>query len=242
MDVAVVGLGAGALACYSGPCEHMVFYEINPADVEVAYRYFTFLSDSFPPGRKDRLAAAVAVLGLSSSGEPGAGWTRAVSGSGLAALAEPALSPPRCEVVLGDARLSLEAVEDRKYQVIVLDAFSSDSIPVHLITREALDLYFRKLAEDGVLVVHVSNNYLNLEPVLGNLAADRQLVGRYQWDSKIEKEPGKHPSQWAVLARRPEHLGAVATDPAWKPIATRPGLGVWTDDYSNLLGVLRWLR
>src|SRR5262249_32665689 len=112
-------------------------------------------------------------------------------------------------VVLGDARLKLEERAQNgppeKFALLVVDAFSSDAIPLHLITREALAIYLQNLAEDGLLVFHISNRYLDLEPVLGNLAADVGLTGVIQndYDNGI---PGKASSSWAVLARRPEGL------------------------------------
>ena len=85
-------------------------------------------------------------------------------------------APGSTEIVLGDARLSLQEARDGTYGLIVADAFSSDAIPTHLITREALALYFRKLTENGTLAFHISNRYLNLRPVLGNLARDAGLT------------------------------------------------------------------
>jgi hypothetical protein len=145
-------------------------------------------------------------------------------------------------IVLGDARLRLREAEDHKYGIIVVDAFSSDAIPIHLITREALELYFRKLTDDGVLAVHISNRHLDLEPVLGNLARELGLVGlrRYDSDADTRSVPGISVSDWVVLAHRREDLGQLADDERWKAIETNPKVGIWTDDYSNLLGVFMW--
>jgi SAM-dependent methyltransferase len=145
-------------------------------------------------------------------------------------------------VVLGDARLRLEDATDDQYDLMVIDAFSSDAIPIHLITREAIQLYFQKLQKNGLLAVHISNRYLDLQPVLGNLAKDLKLVGRCRYDSDEEKHPGKASSEWVILARQEEDLGALAKEENWKPIRTNPEVGVWTDDYSNLLRVLEWRK
>ncbi|HLJ94945.1 MAG TPA: fused MFS/spermidine synthase [Gemmataceae bacterium] len=146
------------------------------------------------------------------------------------------------QIILGDARLRLQEAEDKKYGIIVVDAFSSDAIPIHLITREALELYFRKLSEDGILAVHISNRHLDLQPVLGNLARVLGLVALREYDSDAERRPvpGISVSDWVILARRREDFGKLAEDERWKPIETDPKVGVWTDDYSNLLSVFMW--
>jgi hypothetical protein len=148
-----------------------------------------------------------------------------------------------CEVVLGDARRQLARVPDGSFDLLVLDAFSSDAIPVHLLTREALALYVRKLAPGGVLAMHLSNNHLDLPPLVGRLARDHDppLVVRYAHDepSEAEREDGKAASQWVVLARSEADLGAMAGGPHWQPVPARPG-PVWRDDFANILSV--WKR
>jgi hypothetical protein len=146
------------------------------------------------------------------------------------------------EIVLGDARLKLSEADDKKYGILVIDAFSSDAIPIHLLTREALQLYFRKLSADGILAVHISNRHLDLQPVLGNLAQALGLVGLRQFDRDAERRPvpGISISDWVVLTRRREDLGKLADDKRWEPIEIDPKVGVWTDDYSNLLSVFLW--
>jgi len=146
-------------------------------------------------------------------------------------------------VVLGDARLSLVPVENGAFDVLVLDAYSSDAIPVHLMTREALALYQRKLAPHGVLAFHISNLHLDLEPVLANLARDAGLVGFVRDDTEIsaaESGAGKSPSIWLVMARAPADVAALARDARWTPARGDPRQRVWTDDYSSLLSVFRW--
>lgn len=144
------------------------------------------------------------------------------------------------EVVLGDARLQLRAAPSNHFGLIVLDAFSSDAIPVHLMTRESLDLYLSKLAEGGVIAFHISNRSLDLHPVVGDLARDKGLVCLSFDDLQPDAAGGKEPSQWVVMARRAEHLGALAFDMRWKRLEGRAGREVWTDDFSNIVGVFKW--
>jgi hypothetical protein len=146
----------------------------------------------------------------------------------------------RCRVVLGDARLSLAARHGAQYQLIALDAFSSDAIPMHLLTQEAVDVYLSRLAPHGVLAVHVSNRHLRLAGLVGRLAAAHGLVALEMRDvRKSEDWPkDKAPSQWLVLARAREDFGALTRDTAWTPPAAGPGAPLWTDDFSNILDVL----
>ncbi len=144
-------------------------------------------------------------------------------------------------VVLGDARLTLDA-SAAKYDVLVIDAFSSDSIPLHLLTRQALRIYLSHLSEDGVLAFHVSNRYLDLEPVLGDLTgdADQPLVCFGQTHRVDDKEiaAGYIASSWVIVARR-ENVFAKLNKEVWHRVERRPGVRVWTDDYTNLLGAWR---
>jgi hypothetical protein len=153
-------------------------------------------------------------------------------------LAECATVTPR--FVTGDARLQLAREPDGAFDLLVLDAFSSDSIPVHLLTREALRLYLRKLAPAGVMALHISNRYLELGPVAGNLARDAGLVARWWDDVDFDPENGRDQSTWVVLARRTEDLGGLEASVRWTPLEARDSLPVWTDDHSNILRVFRW--
>jgi len=152
---------------------------------------------------------------------------------------------PEARIILGDARLSLESAQPQAYDLMILDAYSSDAIPIHLITREALQLYLDKLAPGGVLVFHITNRHLDLKTVLGNLALDTHLTYLARDDLDLDPRDGnrgKMPSQWAVLARTPDDLGALANDPRWTVPALRPGTSVWTDDFNSLLSVFIWRR
>ena len=148
----------------------------------------------------------------------------------------------RCSVTVGDARLSL-AGPGPAYDLIVLDAFSSDAVPVHLITREAFELYRARLSPDGALLVHFSNRDLELEPVLGRVARELGLVARARHDPVPRfSGGGRLSSEWMVLATRADALGGLSDDSRWRDPEVRPGTPLWTDDYSNLLGVLRYAR
>jgi hypothetical protein len=198
-QVAIVGLGAGTMACYVRLPQLLTYYEIDPLVTRIAEnpQYFTFLRDCYPHAR----------------------------------------------VVLGDARLSLRSAPDHCYGIIILDAFSGDSIPVHLLTREALRLYLTKLTPNGILVFHISNTYLDLQPVLAALAADAGLVGLAETDERIsdaDLNRGSLPSVWVVIGRSTNDLGKLVDDSRWKPLLGPPGSKVWTDDFSSVMSVFKW--
>ncbi|HCL81054.1 MAG TPA: hypothetical protein DHW81_02130, partial [Nitrospiraceae bacterium] len=141
------------------------------------------------------------------------------------------------KIVLGDARLRLEAAPDNQYGLMVIDAFSSDAIPVHLLTREALRLYLSKLSEDGLLAVHISNRYLKLEPVLQKLAQDAGLSGRIR-DDDADKKIHKYGSTWVIMSKKEAHMGRLAYDKRWRRLEG-DHRSVWTDDFSNLMSALK---
>jgi hypothetical protein len=146
---------------------------------------------------------------------------------------------------MGDARIRLETVKrerpQERYDVILVDAFSSDAIPVHLITREAFRLYFDMLAPRGILALHISNRYLRLEPVVANLAEDGRYAAMVQHGDTGDIRGGVEAS-WAILGRRPEDFGALASDPRWTEASLdpQPAVGIWSDDFHNLLSVFKW--
>lgn len=152
--------------------------------------------------------------------------------------------PGRHDIVLGDARLSLVDQPDDEFGMIVLDAFSSDSIPVHLLTTEAFALYLEKLRVGGLLVVNVSNRYLDLQPVLAATAEELGLSAVVLADAVVDppaREQGKTPSTWIVLTQGPAALSGLERSlvpPA--DLERRDGIGAWTDDYSNLVEILDW--
>lgn len=146
------------------------------------------------------------------------------------------------EMVLGDARLKLHDSPDQAYNLLVLDAFSSDAIPVHLMTQQALDLYLSKLAPGGMLVFHISNRNLDLTGVVANLAKSRDLSGLSMLDLAPSQPNGKDPSHWVVLARSSADYGSLAQDRDAKPLVSTGTEEIWTDDFSNILSVFRWRK
>jgi hypothetical protein len=153
------------------------------------------------------------------------------------------------DVVLGDARRQLVRAADGAFDVLILDGFCSDAIPVHLLTREAVALYVRKLAPGGVVAMHVSNNHLDLPPLVRRLADDHDppLAARYCPDTPTDAEraDGKTDSQWMLLARSEADLAPVldrkrVPPPAkllfWEAVPYRPG-PIWRDDFANVPAV-----
>ncbi|GLC25510.1 hypothetical protein rosag_20230 [Roseisolibacter agri] len=150
--------------------------------------------------------------------------------------------PPTVDVVLGDARLRLAAAPAASYDLILLDAFSSDAIPTHLLTREALAAYLHALAPDGVLMVHVSNRYLDLEPVVAELARDARLSGLVGRDvsGAVQRDPAVTTSKWIALARDSAAFGSLGGVKGWSPLQADGRVRLWTDDYTDVLAVVRW--
>lgn len=198
LSAALIGLGAGAAACYRRPGESWTFYEIDPAVERFARRYFTYLADC----------------------------------------------APEAPVVIGDGRLAL-ARAPTVFDLIVIDAFSSDAVPVHLLTREALAGYLDKLGRAGVILFHLSNRHLDLAPVAAALARDAGLAGRVQSFKPTARGPGTSAHEiaqsiWVALAGSEAALGALAADPRWTPLAAGPGARAWSDGFSNLAEAIRW--
>jgi hypothetical protein len=149
----------------------------------------------------------------------------------------------RREVVRGDARLRLTESADRRYGMLVLDAFSADAIPLHLLTREALAVYDRKTAPGGWMVFHISSRTLDLRPMLARLAEDAGWVAYVAEDLVITPEQraqGKDPSVWIVMARRGADVASLGGTRRWHRLRAPPKLPVWTDDFSSLWSALRW--
>lgn len=158
---------------------------------------------------------------------------------------------PDARIVVGDGRLTLAREPAASFDLLVLDAFASDSIPAHLVTREAFRLYLEKLAPDGLILVHVSNRYLDLEPLVAAVAADAKLAARMFDTSRGEREadsPYRVFSYWVALGRSEARLAALteafdAKTPSkwgtWRSLKPRPGFRVWTDDYSNIVTLMQ---
>jgi hypothetical protein len=150
---------------------------------------------------------------------------------------------------IGDGRLEIAKAPDGSFGLIVVDAFSSDAVPVHLLTREALALYLRKLRPGGVIAFNITNANVELSPVVDGLTADGGLAGLIQ-EGRVENQEqlleGKDPSKWAVIAKDRAALAPLEHDARWRPLPSQPGRTpdrryVWTDDYSSIFTVAkRW--
>jgi hypothetical protein len=148
-------------------------------------------------------------------------------------------SKARTEIVLGDARLSLTAETPQHFNVIVVDAFSGDAIPVHLLTREALALYRRNLAPDGIVVFHVSNRFLDLEPVVAGLARDAGLEAEAV-NTSSDDQNGLYATDWVLVTANRAFLALPEVAAAARPPRGSPGLRTWTDDFSSVFPLLKW--
>ena len=195
-NVAVVGLGTGALACHGSAGQKFTFFEIDPLVEKIARdeKLFTYLRDC----------------------------------------------PPKTEVVIGDARLTLAKAAKSFYDLLVLDAFSSDAIPSHLVTLEAIQLYLTKTTADGIILIHISNRYMDLVPILDRLAQRLNLAAFLRNDFQVtaeEEREGKFSSRWVVMARTRGAL-AIFLDQSWQPLDGRFAGDLWTDDFTDVLEVL----
>jgi spermidine synthase len=148
-------------------------------------------------------------------------------------------SKGKVEVMLGDARLSMEREAPQNYDFLAVDAFSSDSIPIHLLTREAIALYFRHLQPGGVLAVHVSNKHLDLAPVVE--VAARSLGKRAMIiDNEDDDDNAVFAASWVVVTARESYFQFPLIKQAATAITGSKGLRMWTDDYSNLFQIVKW--
>lgn len=207
----------------------------------------TFAATSGLEGRR-----RVAVVGLGTGTtaayvSPGDRWTFYEIDPGIERIARDTAyftyltdAPSPVRVVLGDARIQMARDSAARYDLILLDAFSSDAIPVHLMTREALDVYLSRLAPGGLISFHVSNRYLDLEPVVAALAYDAGLVARAGQGPRGARAAYESNSTFIVLGRRAEDLGTLMTERYWWNPRIRPDVAVWTDDYSSLMKVYDW--
>lgn len=189
-DVGVLGLGAGGITCHTAPGRHFTYYEIDPAVVTAAKRYFDFLDTC---------------------------------------------GTDKLKIIVGDGRLEL-AKRDVGYDMLFMDAFSSDSVPIHLLTREAVALYIEKLAEGGVIAIHISNRFFDFSHPIATVAQDLSLQHRFKtYPGNGRMVP---PSAWMVLAREETDLSAL-DEKGWEIVKPPVNARVWTDQYSNILSALR---
>jgi hypothetical protein len=194
--IGIVGLGAGALACYRREGQDWTFYEIDAAVDRIARtpRFFTFLSACAPD------------------------------------------APTR----LGDARMMLaQEATAPKYDILIIDAYGSDSVPMHLTTHEAMQLYLSRLTPNGVLLYHISNRYYAIDRPLARSAAQLGLSARFQgYGGHVAEDPGDTASHVVLLARNDAAMKALAHDPRWQPLVPDGGR-IWTDDFADLLSILK---
>jgi len=142
------------------------------------------------------------------------------------------------EVILGDARLSLEREAAQDYDIFIVDAFSGDAIPIHLLTREALQLYLSHLKKDGILALHISNLYIDLKPVIQRLAEKAGLEA-IAVNTAGNSETGANDSEWVLLSATGETLEKPPLRSAGKAMPRTPDVRMWTDDYSSLFRLLK---
>ena len=148
---------------------------------------------------------------------------------------------PTAQVVIGDARLSLQNLPRGSLDLLAVDAFSSDAIPLHLLTGEAFGVYLDSMSPKGVLLVHISNRFIELEPVLAAEARKRGLAAMIRNDYPAQKD-GRTPSSWALLSRDPGQLAALGRLVPATPLTplTKPAPLAWTDDHASILPYIRW--
>ena len=196
MNVAIVGLGVGGLACHAAKDDRWRFYEIDPAVVSYATdpNWFNYLNRC----------------------------------------------TPEAPIIVGDARLTLQDEPAGAFDVLVIDAFSSDAVPVHLMTREAVQGYFTKLKPDGVLVMHLTNQYMDLPRIVSALAQTEGLAARFRHHQRTPAEvrQNRFGTTVMVLAREKAHLQPWMDSAEWSAPPEPDGVEPWTDDYSNILSAI----
>ncbi|MFI3199886.1 MAG: fused MFS/spermidine synthase [Methylococcaceae bacterium] len=194
-NIGIVGLGAGALACYAKEQQHWTLYEIDPLVIDIASNpdYFSYLK--------------------------------------------------RCTynttMSLGDARLSLEKEPDQKFDLLVMDAFSSDSVPTHLLTEEALALYFKKLKPNGLLAFHITNRHLSLKKVLSIHAEHLHFSALIQEFKPQQELPLVVATDWVVMAKNPDTLTPLSLSRLgnWQKMPLYFDMKPWTDDFTNIVSI-----
>lgn len=194
-NIGSVGLGAGALACYTKAGQNWRFYEIDPLVIQVAKdtKWFHYLERC----------------------------------------------NPQADMIVGDARLSLSKEADQGFDLLIMDAFSSDAVPTHLLTREAMQLYFSKLKKDGLLAFHITNRHLALKKVLAEHAEHLQLSGLLQEFKPENPAPLVVATDWVVLAKQPERLERLRQSRLghWQKLPLTFDLQPWTDDFTHIIGI-----
>jgi hypothetical protein len=193
--IGYVGLGAGALSCYSKPQQQWTIYEIDPLVIKIAQNaeYFHYLE------RCGKNAA----------------------------------------MKVGDARLSIAAEPTQKFDLLIMDAFSSDSVPTHLLTQEALELYFSKLKPNGILAFHITNAHLSLKKVISDHAQQLKLAALIQEFKPQDNQPLVVVTDWVVMAKNPQTLEPLAQSRLgyWEKLPLYFDMKPWTDDFTNIIDI-----
>jgi spermidine synthase len=142
-------------------------------------------------------------------------------------------------MIIGDARLSLTKEADKSFDLLIMDAFSSDAVPTHLLTREAMQLYFSKLKDDGMLAFHITNRHLALKKVLADHMKSLQLSGLLQEFQPKVAAPLVVATDWVVIAKQPQRLERLRQSQLghWQQLPLTFGLKPWTDDFTNIIGI-----
>jgi hypothetical protein len=194
-NIGAVGLGAGALACYTKPGQHWRFYEIDPLVVQVAKdpQWFNYLNRC----------------------------------------------NPQADMIVGDARLSLVKEADASFDLLIMDAFSSDAVPTHLLTREALELYFSKLKPDGILAFHITNRHLAIKNVLADHVNSLHLAALLQEFKPATEIPLVVATDWVVITKNPARLDRLQMSRIghWQKLPITFDIKPWTDDFTPIIGI-----
>ncbi len=216
--IGVVGLGTGSVAVYAEKQDRVTYYEINDDCVEIAgagSKVYSSTYEELPTPDFDPVYFS---------------YLKDFGGDG--------------RIILGDARLALERADNEQFDFLVLDAFSSDAIPAHLLTVEAFEVYLRHMKDDGILAVHISNRHFDLGPVVAALANHFELIDRYVWDDPDElvfDDPngnvGVSRSEWILMSKTETPFDCDQLRDEETLLRTEPVL--WTDAYSNLTQVLK---
>ncbi|MGK5090503.1 fused MFS/spermidine synthase [Deltaproteobacteria bacterium TL4] len=142
------------------------------------------------------------------------------------------------QIIVGDGRLAIASLPDQSLGMIILDVFSSDAIPSHVLTLEAIQLYLDKIEPEGLLVFHITNRFFNLEPLLANIAHAKGLEVLSREDNNTTAIPGKFPSHYLAMGRAGEAMRQLKNQPYWYSVPAYPDVEIWTDHYSNILNLL----
>ena len=147
--------------------------------------------------------------------------------------------PPEKNVEIGDARINLSKEPDKRYSIIIADAFTSDAVPVHLMTQEAVSMYLDKIADGGAVAIHITNRHLGLAPVVSTIAKELGAHAYYFLYTPGDDEPLGDYAEWTVVTRNPDILNRLqAINPAWSELQTYDPEYLWRDDFSNILHVI----